>query len=54
MGLKYIGILGVLLEAKNNNFITNVKPIIDDMIAIAGFRISPRLYADILPRHPGT
>ncbi|WP_293109111.1 DUF3368 domain-containing protein [Moorena sp. SIO3I6] len=28
MGLKYIGILGVLLEAKNNNFITNVKPII--------------------------
>ncbi|NEP51139.1 MAG: DUF3368 domain-containing protein [Moorea sp. SIO3C2] len=48
MGIKYIGILGVLLEAKNSNFITDVKPIIDDLIVIAGFRISPRLYTDIL------
>lgn len=48
MGVKVIGILGVLLEAKSDGLLDRVKPIIDDLIAIAGFRISPKLYAEIL------
>ncbi|WP_199246425.1 DUF3368 domain-containing protein [[Phormidium] sp. ETS-05] len=48
MGLKYIGILGVILEAKNKGLVPKVKPLMDDLIAIAGFRISDPLYANIL------
>jgi predicted nucleic acid-binding protein len=48
MGVQVIGILGVLLEAKSNGLIDRVKPIVDDLIAIAGFRISQQLYAGIL------
>ena len=48
MGVQVIGILGVLLEAKSNGLIDRVKPIVDDLIAIAGFRISQQLYAEIL------
>ncbi|MEO0133075.1 MAG: DUF3368 domain-containing protein [candidate division WOR-3 bacterium] len=48
MGVQVIGILGVLLEAKSNGLIERVKPIVDDLIALAGFRISQQLYAEIL------
>lgn len=48
LGLPIIGVLGVLLVAKHRGLIPAVKPVMDDLISQAGFRISDRLYADIL------
>lgn len=48
LGLKVTGILGVLLIVKHRGLINNIKPIVDDLINIAGFRISPKLYNHIL------
>lgn len=47
-GLKLIGILGILLIAKQRGLIEFVKPLMDDLINIAGFRINPQLYTHIL------
>lgn len=47
-GLNLTGILGVLLVAKRRELIPNVKSVMDDLIAQAGFRISSKLYADVL------
>jgi predicted nucleic acid-binding protein len=48
MGLTYIGLLGILLEAKRNGFLPEVKPVLDDLIAKAGFWVSPQLYTRVL------
>lgn len=48
LGLKFIGLLGVLIEAKDREFIPAIKPILDDLITKAGFWISDRLYARVL------
>lgn len=48
LGLKITGILGILLLAKRQNLIEAVKPIMDDLISQANFRISSQLYADVL------
>lgn len=48
LGLKITGVLGVLLVAKGMGLIPSVKFVMDDLIAIASFRISDRLYGDIL------
>lgn len=48
LGLKSIGLLGVLMEAKYRGFIPAVKPIVDDLIVKAGFWVSKELYASIL------
>ena len=48
LGLKSIGLLGVLIEAKHSGFIHGVKPIVDDLIGKAGFWISRELYDRIL------
>ncbi|NJN88019.1 MAG: DUF3368 domain-containing protein [Leptolyngbyaceae cyanobacterium SL_7_1] len=48
LGSKITGVLGMLLLAKRQNLITAIKPIMDDLIAQASFRISSRLYADVL------
>jgi uncharacterized protein len=47
LGLKFIGLLGMLVEAKRKGFIV-VKPILDDMIAKAGFWVDSQLYARVL------
>jgi len=47
-GLNLTGILGVLLVAKHRALIPTVKPVLDDLMAQAGFRISNQLYADVL------
>jgi len=47
-GLKITGVLGILLLAKRQNLIEAVKPIMDNLISQANFRISSQLYADIL------
>ncbi len=48
LGIKFTGILGILIEAKNNQLINAIKPIMDDLIKQAGFRISSKLYQRVL------
>ena len=43
-GLHIVGLLGVLLLAKEKGYIPKVKPLLDDMIAIAKFRVSAEIY----------
>lgn len=49
-GLTITGLLGVLIEAKVENLINEVKPILDRLIFDMGFRISPKLYQNILEK----
>lgn len=48
LGLRIIGLLGILVEAKRRNLIADVKPLIDAMVATSEFRVSPALYSQIL------
>ena len=42
--LNVVGLLDVLQEAKQRHCITSVKPILDDLITRARFRLSHKLY----------
>ncbi|CAD5942321.1 hypothetical protein PCC9214_02006 [Planktothrix tepida] len=46
--LKVTGLLGVLLQAKRNGFVLNLKPLLDQLINQADFRVSQELYTTIL------
>jgi len=48
LGLKFIGLLGVLMEAKHKGLILAIRPIMDDLIGKAGFWISQKLYDHVL------
>lgn len=48
LGLKFIGLLGVIIEAKHRGLVSTVKPILDSLIAKAGFWITGDLYARVL------
>lgn len=48
LGLRVIGLLGVLIKAKREELISSVKPVLDDLILKAGFWISKPLYARVL------
>ena len=48
LGFTYIGLLGVLVQAKQRGIIVAVKPILDDLIAKAGFWIGGDLYQRVL------
>ena len=48
LGLRITGVLGILLAAKHQGLILGVKPIVDDLISQAGFRVSSQLYTDVL------
>lgn len=48
LGLSIIGILGILLVAKQRSLIPQIQPIMDALINQAGFRVSPQLYQRIL------
>ncbi|MEO1397152.1 MAG: DUF3368 domain-containing protein [Cyanobacteria bacterium J06634_5] len=48
LGLSIIGILGVLLIAKQRSLIPQVQPVMDALSEQAGFRISPQLYQRVL------
>ena len=48
LGMRIIGVLGMLLLAKRQGLIGTVKPIVDNLINQANFRISSQLYADVL------
>lgn len=47
-GLQFTGLLGVLVEAKHKRYISKVKPLLDDLIAEAGFWVGNRLYDQVL------
>lgn len=47
-GFKTIGLIGILIRAKDLGFIEHVKPLIDDLIHKAGFYLSPKLYQRVL------
>lgn len=46
--LQPLGVLGILLRAKSEGFISVVKPCMDDLIQQAGFFIHTNLYQDVL------
>ena len=48
LGLSIIGILGILLVAKQRSLIPQVQPVMEALINQAGFRVSPQLYQRIL------
>lgn len=48
MGLQIIGIVGILTAAKRKSIILEVKPILDELIEMVGFRIHPSIYAAAL------
>jgi uncharacterized protein len=48
LGLSIIGILGVLLVAKQRSLIPQVQLVMDALIKQAGFRVSPQLYQRVL------
>ena len=47
IGLKFTGIVGMLLRAKNRGVINEIKPLLDQLLA-ADFRISDRLVREAL------
>lgn len=48
MELKLIGTLGILLLAKEQQIIDQVKPLLDDMIYIAQYWVNTKLYEQVL------
>jgi predicted nucleic acid-binding protein len=48
LGLRYTGLIGVLIEAKRKGFVVSIKPCLDQLRDIAGFRLSEELYARVL------
>jgi uncharacterized protein len=48
LGLKFIGLLGVLLAAKDAGTLPAIKGPLEDLIAKAGFWVRPSLYAAVL------
>jgi len=48
LGLRYTGLIGVLIEAKRKGLISSVKPTIEKLRNVAGFRISEALYLRVL------
>lgn len=47
-GLNITGLLGVLVAAKQNSLIPEIKPLLNQLISQAKFRIHPDLYYQIL------
>jgi predicted nucleic acid-binding protein len=48
LGLHCIGLIGVLIEAKRKGLISTVKPHLDALRDVAGFRVSDPLYQRVL------
>ncbi len=48
LNLRYTGILGILVEAKSQGFISQVKPLLNALIDQAGFWIAEPLYNRVL------
>lgn len=48
LGLSITGLLGILLLAKQQGLIPAIRPVMDTLMTEAGFRISSKLYAEVL------
>lgn len=48
LGLPVVGLLGVLMRAKNAGLIEAVGPVMEELVMQAGFRIHPTLYQNVL------
>ncbi|KAM3108625.1 DUF3368 domain-containing protein [Phormidesmis sp. 146-33] len=48
LNLRYVGILGVLVEAKGQGLIVEVKPLLNALINQAGFWVADPLYNSVL------
>ncbi len=48
LNLRYTGILGILVEAKSQGLITEVKPLMNALVNQAGFWIAAPLYKSVL------
>jgi len=48
LGLRSVGLIGVIVEAKHKGMLSSIKPHLDALRDIAGFRISSALYARVL------
>ena len=47
-GLQVVGLLGVLIQAKHKGLIPAIKPLMDELRSVAGFRIAEPLFQKIL------
>ncbi len=47
-GLAYTGLLGAVLEAKQQGYIASAGQVVDNLMAQANFRVKPDVYALIL------
>jgi uncharacterized protein len=47
-GLRFIGTLAVLIEAKSKGYLREIKPVLDELTIQAGFRVSGALRARVL------
>ena len=48
LGMRTIGIVGILLQAKESGFIPVIRPMLDRLQSEAGFWIAPRLREEVL------
>jgi len=48
LGMRFVGLLGILVEAKRRGLVATVRPVLDNLIAKAGFWITPELYNRVL------
>lgn len=48
MDPRFIGILGILIQAKKNGLLPEIGPVLDDLESKAGFWISPSLKIRVL------
>jgi predicted nucleic acid-binding protein len=48
LGLPVVGVLGVLVEAKQRGLVPALKPLVDDLVINAGFRLRTSLYTRVL------
>jgi hypothetical protein len=46
--MRSVGLLGILVEAKRRGLVATVRPVLDNLIAKAGFWITPELYNRVL------
>ena len=47
-GIRYTGVVGVLIEAKHKGLVQALQPLLDALCNLAGFRVSEALYRRVL------
>jgi hypothetical protein len=48
LGIDVTGVLGTLIAAKRQGILPQVRPVLDDLIQRAGFRVAPHLYQRVV------